>query len=82
VGLLGLVSANNVVIRINSEDDADTVQNNGITIHASIMATSNEDATFNVENSLLESVVFSKRIIERTNGNSIEIGEPKCLTTE
>jgi len=55
-GLLGLVSANNVVIKINEEDDADTVRNNGITIHASIMATSNEDATFNVENDLLEAV--------------------------
>jgi hypothetical protein len=51
-----------VVIQINEEDDADTIQNNGVTIHASIMATSNEDATFNVENSLLEAVPGSANL--------------------
>jgi hypothetical protein len=56
-GLLGLVSANNVVIMENStEDTAQTIRHNGITIHASIMATSNDNATFSVETGLLDGV--------------------------
>jgi hypothetical protein len=56
-GLLGLVSANNVVVReLTSEDTAQTIRNNGLTIHASIMATSNDNATFSVETALLEGV--------------------------
>jgi hypothetical protein len=56
-GLLGLVSANNVVIReITSEDTAQSIRSNGITIHASIMATSNDNASFSVETALLEGV--------------------------
>jgi len=59
-GLLGLVSANNVVIReITSEDTAQTIRSNGITIHASIMATSNDNASFSVETALLEGVAGS-----------------------
>jgi len=55
-GLLGLVSANNVVIKEDGEDTAQTIRNNGITIHGSIMATSNNNATFSVETALLEGV--------------------------
>ncbi len=55
-GLLGLVSANNVVILEGGEDTAQTIRNNGITIHASIMATSNDNATFSVVTALLEGV--------------------------
>jgi hypothetical protein len=55
-GLLGLVSANNVVIKEDGEDTAQTIRNNGVTIHASIMATSNDNATFSVETALLEAV--------------------------
>jgi len=55
-GLLGLVSANNVVIKENLEDDAQAIRANGITIHASIMATSNENATFSVETALIDGV--------------------------
>jgi hypothetical protein len=54
--LLGLVSANNVVIKEDGEDTAQTIRNNGITIHASIMATSNDNATFSVETGLLDGV--------------------------
>jgi hypothetical protein len=53
-GLLGLVSANNVVILHNGEDTVNVIRDNGLTIHASIMATSNDSATFNVEQSLLD----------------------------
>jgi hypothetical protein len=53
-GLLGLVSANNVVIKSNGEDTNNTIRDNGVTIHASIMATSNDNATFSVETALLE----------------------------
>ena len=56
LGLLGLVSANNVVIKYNGEDEANTIRDNGLTIHASIMATSNDNATFNVETGLLETI--------------------------
>jgi Tfp pilus assembly protein PilX len=55
-GLLGLVSANNVVIKEDGEDTAQTIRNNGVTIHASIMAASNDNATFSVETALLEGV--------------------------
>jgi hypothetical protein len=55
-GLLGLVSANNVVIREIGEDTAQAIRNNGLTIHASIMATSNDQASFSVETALMESV--------------------------
>jgi len=55
-GLLGLVSANNVVIRELGEDTAQAIRNNGLTIHASIMATSNDQASFSVETALMESV--------------------------
>lgn len=55
-GLLGLVSANNVVIREIGEDTAQTIRNNGVTIHASIMATSNDQATFSVETALVDGV--------------------------
>jgi len=55
-GLLGLVSANNVVIKEDGEDTAQTIRNSGITIHASIMAASNDNATFSVETALLEGV--------------------------
>ena len=55
-GLLGLVSANNVVLKEDGEDTAQTIRHNGLTIHASIMATSNDNATFSVETALLEGV--------------------------
>jgi len=58
-GLLGLVSANNVVIKEDGEDTAQAIRINGITIHASIMAASNDNATFSVETALLEGVAGS-----------------------
>ena len=58
-GLLGLVSANNVVIKEDGEDTAQTIRSSGITIHASIMAASNDNATFSVETALLEGVAGS-----------------------
>lgn len=56
-GLLGLVSANNVVIT-----DIQAIRDNGVIIMASIMATSGENATFSAETSLVSAVPGDKTI--------------------
>jgi hypothetical protein len=48
-----------VVIKEDGEDTAQAIRNNGITIHASIMAASNDNATFSVETALVEGVAGS-----------------------
>jgi hypothetical protein len=72
-GLLGLVSANNVVIKSNGEDTDNTIRDNGLTIHASIMATSNDNATFNVETTLLEQMPGSANLPLNLLGGVIQV---------